>query len=130
LNDIGSVLRECNRILTNDGVLEIRVPYKIQSSNPFHIHIFDEYSLDYFIYPYCGNTLGYQQEILFEEVEPVKINRIIFFRSRLLRRLKKSYAVGSYSFKKWLGIDVNKNRTFGNRKEIIWKLKKYNKSKN
>lgn len=124
LDNTGDVLKECHRILSDDGVLEIRVPYKIQSSNPFHIRIFDEYSLDYFIYPFCGITVGYQQDALFEEVEPVKINRIIFFRSRFLRRLGKPHAVGSYSFKKWLGLTVNKNGTFGNRKEIVWKLRK------
>lgn len=119
-------LGECHRILKKGGILEIKVPYKFKLIHVTHHHYFDEFSLDTFIHPFTNYVKSGQQEIFaFIEVEPIKINRTIRFRFRFLRRLGiMRHSIVEDSFKRF-GLDVNKNKTFGNWKEIRWLLKKF-----
>ena len=122
---------ECHRILNDDGVLEIKVPYMFRSLSIYHKNFFNERSLDGLIYPMAGKQLvGREEQTLFKEVEPVRINRHIQFRFLFLRLMgfKKNTIIGD-TFKKYLGINVNKNFTFGNYKEITWKLRRYGNDK-
>lgn len=120
------VLRECHRILKDNGLISIVVPYGFNYSLA-HKNFFNEYSLDTIIYPVADlREDGCQDDFCFVEIEPVKLIRTISFKIPFLRRLGiYSCGVNESSFEKRLGLSVNKCRTFGNRKDIVWKLKKF-----
>jgi len=130
LDDTVRVVFECHRLLSSRGILEIRVPFMFHNMTIYHKRFFDERSLDGLIYGMTSSSislLGREEQVLFKEVEPVRVNRYIRFRFRFLRLLGwgKNTVVAS-TFKKYFGITVNKGLSFGNKKEIVWKLKRYN----
>jgi len=131
LKDTVKTVFECHRILSDTGMLEIRVPYMFHNMTIYHKNFFDERSLDGLIHPMTSTTVslvGREEQTLFKEVEPVRINRYIRFRFLFLRLMGfgKNTIVAS-TFKKYFGIDVNNDLTFGNKKEIVWKLCRYGK---
>lgn len=134
LEDTVKTVFECHRILSDTGVLEIRVPYMFHNMTIYHKNFFDERSLDGLIYSMTStNTslVGREEQTLFKEVEPVKINRYIHFKFLFLKLMGfgKNTIVAS-TFKKYFGVEVNKGLTFGNKKEIVWKLRRYKNDKN
>ena len=126
LESPGNALREFHRILKSSGVLELRVPYGFNSLSVFHKQFFNEYSLDGVIYPYSIGNDSLQENFLFDEVKPVEILRYISIHIPFLRLFgKANYGIVDDSLSKRLKRPVNTKHTFGNRKELVWRLKRH-----
>lgn len=129
LDDTVLTVFECHRLLSDTGTLEIKVPYMFHSLSIYHKKFFNERSLDGLIHPMAGPNIeraGREEQLLFKEVEPVHINRFIRFRIPPLRYIgfAKNTIIAD-TFKKYFKVTVNKNFTFGNQKELVWRLCRY-----
>lgn len=124
LHSIDEVLRECSRILKVGGILNIIVPNSKFDSSCCHLHYFDEFSFDGFIYGKNTGMIGTQDRALFMQVGKIIVLRHINFRCKLLRRFGIKAGLTAASFKKYLDMDVNKDNTFGNEIELEFNLKK------
>ena len=108
-------MSEMHRVLKKGGILEIRVPYGLESLNEaFHVRVFLPGTMDAFIHGPADNStaLDGPNKKMFELIER-RYMRVFWFGWHLSRYLRIHWLKGKrYSF------------PFGKKAEIIWILRK------